>query len=240
MPARIFAFFLMLLSSQLLLSGQLLAAELQPFSATYSASFNGIGVTAKRELSGKSNNWRLDFSADSLFAKISEYSRFGSRDGQLIPHHYEYHKTGLGRDKHTVLNFEPNQNRVVNVSNAKRTLENAPQNVQDKISYQLQLALDIANNKQDLVYQVADGRKIRKYKFAVAGTEKLQTPLGPVEAIRVERVRDGDSERETIIWFAPKWNYALVKLMQQEEDGKTYQISLTKLSINGNNVSANQ
>ncbi|SHF97278.1 Protein of unknown function [Microbulbifer donghaiensis] len=234
MPARIIiTFFLMFLS------GQLLAAELQPFSATYSASFNGIGVTAKRELSGRSNNWRLDFNADSLFAKISEYSRFGSKDGQLIPHHYEYHKTGLGRDKHTVLNFEPTQNRVVNVSDKKRTLENAPKDIQDKVSYQLQLALDVANNKEDLTYQVADGRKIREYKFAITGKERLSTPLGPIETIKVERIREGDSDRETIIWFAPEWNYALVKLMQQEEDGKTYQISLTKLSIDGKSISSN-
>ncbi|WP_323847197.1 DUF3108 domain-containing protein [Microbulbifer magnicolonia] len=239
MPARFIALLL------LFLSGQILAAELKPFSATYTASYNGIGVTATRELSGRNNSWRLDFNADSLFADIREYSRFGIEQGRLIPQHYEYHRTGLGRDKHTVLNFEPKegepaQRRVVNVSNAKRTLENAPENVLDKINYPLQLALDVANKKKDLEYQVADGRKIREYKFTVAGTEKLQTPLGLIETIKVERVRDGDSERETIIWLAPKWNYALVKLMQQEEDGETYQIALTKLSIDGKNIASSQ
>jgi len=231
--------------SLLFLSGQALAAELRPFSATYSASFNGIGVTAKRELSGRNGNWRLDFNADSLFADISEYSRFRKDKGQLSPLHYEYHKTGLGRDRHTVLNFEPRQGeavgrRVVNLSDAERTLENAPEDIQDKISYQLQLALDIAAGKKELKYQVADGRKVREYEFAVAGTEKLQTPLGPVDTIKVQRLRDGDTERETTIWFAPQWNYALVKLMQREEDGKTYQISLTKLTIDGKSVAASQ
>ncbi|MFC6635086.1 DUF3108 domain-containing protein [Microbulbifer taiwanensis] len=232
MPLRLFSLFLFFLSSQLL------AAELKPFSATYSASFNGIGVTAERRLSGGNSSWRLDFSADSLFANIEEYSRFGSEQGHLVPQHYEYHKTGLGRDRHTVLNFEPG--RVVNVSNAKRTLENAPKGVLDKISYQLQLALDVAAGKKTLEYLVADGRKIRDYKFAVAGKETLQTPLGSIETIKVQRLRDGDSERETVIWFAPQWNYALVKLMQQEEDGKTYQISLTKLSIDEKSIKASQ
>lgn len=226
--------------SLFLIGSQALAAELEPFSATYSASFNGIGVTAKRELSGRDDSWRLDFSADSLFADIREYSRFGSDNGRLVPQHYEYHKTGLGRDRHTVLNFEPAERRVINLSNAERTLQNAPENVHDKISYQLQLALDVASGNKELNYQVADGRKIREYEFVVAGTEKLQTPLGLIEAVKVQRVRDGDSERETTIWFAPQWNYALVKLMQREDDGETYQISLTKLSIDGKSITASQ
>lgn len=216
------------------------ASTLTPFSATYSASYSGIGVTAKRQLSGGNNNWRLDFSADSFLADIREYSRFAVSEQALTPQHYEYHRTGLGRDKHTVLNFEADKGRVENVTDKKRSLENAPTDVQDKITYQLQLALDVAAGRKKLEYRVADGRKIREYKFAVAGKEKLQTPLGSVETIRVERVREGDAERETVIWFAPGWNYALVKLMQQEEDGKTYQINLTELSIDGKNINAHQ
>ncbi|MCX2794726.1 DUF3108 domain-containing protein [Microbulbifer thermotolerans] len=236
MSLRHYLYFLSLLFL-LSLSFRLQAAELQPFSATYSAKFNGFSVTAKRELSGSNDSWRLDFRADSIFAKIREYSRFASSNSQLTPQHYEYHKTGLGRDRHTVLNFEPNEGRVVNLSDAEHTLENTPEDIQDKISYQLQLALDVAEGDKDLKYQVADGKKIREYRFAVTGTEKLQTPLGEVNTVLVERIRDGGAERETKIWFAPQWNYALVKLMQTEEDGKSYQISLTKLIIDGKTIS---
>lgn len=222
-----------------------LAAEsapvgLTPFTATYTAKYNGIGVIAVRELSGQNGNWRLDFNADSFFADIHEYSRFGSDGNKLAPQHYEYHRTGLGRDKHQVLNFEPDQRRVVDVSDAKHTIENAPRDIHDKITYQLQLALDIAAGREPLEYQVASGKKIREYKFAIAGKEALQTPLGPVETIRVQRVRDGDSERETDIWFAPQWDYALVKLVQQEDGGKHYQINLTKLVIGGKAVGSHQ
>ncbi|MBB3061827.1 DUF3108 domain-containing protein [Microbulbifer rhizosphaerae] len=234
MPLRLIAF---LISA--VFAGFALAQEpkLKPFTATYAAKYSGIGVTATRELSGSGGNWRLDFNAHSLFADIREYSRFIAANNQLSPRHYEYHKTGLGKDRHTVLNFE--QGRVVNVSDKSRTLENVPNHIQDKLSYQLQLALDVATGKETLSYKVADGKRIREYEFSVVGKELLQTPLGEIETIKVQRVRDGDSDRETSIWFAPKWDYALVKLMQ-EEDGKSYQISLTKLSIDGKNISAGQ
>ncbi|WP_237066043.1 DUF3108 domain-containing protein [Microbulbifer guangxiensis] len=211
------------------------ATELKPFQAVYEARYGALEVTATRSLSGKAGNWRLDFQADSFFADINEYSRFLNRDGQLSPMHYEYRRTGLGRDRHTSLNFEPAEKRVVNLTNAKRTLENAPEKIQDKISYQLQLALDVAAGKEDLEYVVTDGKKLREYRFRIAGEETLKTPLGAVKAIKVQRVREEDDDRETNIWFAPAWDYALVKL-EQEEDGETYQISLTELIIDGKNI----
>lgn len=216
------------------------AQELKPFEATYKASYSGIGVTAVRRLSSEGGNWRLQFNADSFLADIREFSRFDKRGGQLIPRHYEYHRTGLVRDRHKVLRFEPEKRRVINVRNGDRTLEDAPAQVQDKLTYQLQLALDVAAGNKTLEYAVADGKKIRHYKFAIVGRENIETPLGPIEAIKVQRVREADADRETIIWFAPQWDYALVKLKQQEEDGKTYQISLTKLTTDGRSVNAGQ
>ncbi|GAA5525720.1 hypothetical protein Maes01_02292 [Microbulbifer aestuariivivens] len=233
--ASLVSFFTVLLSLPLL-APLVSAAELKPFRAVYEARYGAFEVTATRSLSGSADNWRLDFQADSFFADINEFSRFQNRDGQLSPLHYEYRRSGLGRRRHTALNFEQADKRVVNLTNTKRTLENAPEKTQDKISYQLQLALDVAAGKQDLHYLVADGRKIREYRFTVAGTEKLQTPLGEVETIKVQRVREDDG-RETNIWFAPAWNYALVKL-QQNEDDETYQIALTELTIDGKSISA--
>ncbi|WP_346839270.1 DUF3108 domain-containing protein [Microbulbifer sp. SAOS-129_SWC] len=213
--------------------------QLKPFVATYTAHYGAIGVTAKRRLSGSDGSWRLDFDVDSLFAGIREFSRFRDVNGQLHPQHYEYHKTGLGRDRHTRLNFEQAEHRVVNLNRPKRTLDNVPRDVHDKLTYQLQLALDVAAGKKNLNYQIADGKRLNEYNFAVDGREMLRTPLGEVETVRVKRVPDGDSDRETSIWFAPQWNYALVKLMQSE-DGKTYQIELTELSIDGKSVGARQ
>ncbi|MFA0812811.1 DUF3108 domain-containing protein [Microbulbifer epialgicus] len=223
-----------------LFTGQSLASQLEPFKATYTARFNGISVTATRELTGQEGNWRLDFSTNTLFAYIKEYSRFTDRDGSITPYHYEYRRKGLGRDRGTVLNFEPEKGLVLNVSNPDRDMKDVPPHILDKVSYQIQLALDVASGKEDLQYQIADGKKIRNYTFAREGTETLDTPMGEIETIKVRRVRDADSARETTVWVAPQWNYALVKLVQREENGKKYQITLTKLSINGKSVSAGQ
>ncbi|WP_231491603.1 DUF3108 domain-containing protein [Microbulbifer sp. HZ11] len=213
-------------------------AVLVPFTAIYEAEFSGFGVKAERKLTGSPQSWRLDFSAHSMFAKIEEYSRFAQQGTRLTPQHYDYQKSGLGRDRHTALSFEDGGKRILNIYDKSRSIDNAPANIQDKISYQLQLAIDIANGKTPLQYQVADGKKIRDYEFEVAGEETINTPMGKVRTIKVQRVRGKDADRVTNIWFAPEWNYALVKLMQREENGKSYQITLTKLSIDGKEISA--
>ncbi|WP_261324628.1 DUF3108 domain-containing protein [Microbulbifer agarilyticus] len=210
---------------------------LLPFTATYEAKFSGFAVKAERTLSGNPQSWRLDFSANSMFAKIEEYSRFAQEGLRLIPQHYDYQKSGLGRDRHTALSFENDGKRVVNIYNKSRSIEKAPANIQDKISYQMQLAIDVANGKQPLKYLVADGKKIREYEFEVAGKETVKTPMGDIQTIKVQRIRDEGAQRVTNIWFAPEWNYALVKLMQREENGKSYQITLTKLLIDGKEIS---
>lgn len=211
--------------------------KLLPFTATYAAKFSGFGVTAKRELSASGGGWRLDFNVVSTFANIREYTRFTAKNAKLTPLHYEYHRAGLGKDRDTVLNFEYAERRVVNVGSRQDSLNDVPVDVQDKLSYQLQLGLDIAAGQKSFRYAVADGKKIRDYEFRLVGNEQVQTPIGLVDAVKVERVQS-NKERVTHIWFAPRWNYALVKLSQRQGDGKNYQIILTKLSINGARVTA--
>lgn len=208
---------------------------LKPFTAVYAAKFSGFNVTATRKLTTRGSDWQLDFSVESMFANINEYSRFSIKNGQLTPLHYQYHRTGLGKNRHTELDFEPAQRRIINLGNSRYTLTDVPVDIQDMLSYQLQLGLDLAAAKPSLKYAIADGKKIRQYSFRLIAKEQVQTPIGLVNAVKVARVQN-KAERVTHLWFAPRWNYALIKLTQQEGSGKNYQIILTKLAINGNPV----
>ena len=67
--------------------------------------------------------------------------------------------------------------------------------------------------------------------------ESVETMVGTVDAIKVERVRDPtQSKRITILWFAKDWDYLLVRLQQVEKDGKEYQIILENGSVNNKTV----
>ncbi|WP_458576350.1 DUF3108 domain-containing protein [Aliamphritea spongicola] len=104
-----------------------------------------------------------------------------------------------------------------------------PTGALDKLSYQLQLRLDLINGREALEYKVADDGKLKTYRFVREGEEDITTELGTFKAVKLRRDRGTNSKRQTWIWFAPELNYQLVKLLQSEKDGKQYSLVLKEL-----------
>ncbi len=90
---------------------------------------------------------------------------------------------------------------------------------------------DLLNGQKNFTYQIADGGRLKEYKFMTVGEEMLDTPLGKVNTIKVKRSREND-ERVTYAWLAKDWNYLLVRL-QQEEKGEAYTIYIHTAILDG-------
>ena len=225
----------LLSASILVLATTTQAVELpDTFSNEYSSSALGFKVTVKHELKPQSDgSHQMHFRAESWFASIDEVSnlKIDAEKGLIVPQHYIYKRRIMGSNRDAELTFNWDARTVTNnVQNTTWRMDIA-QHVQDKLSYQLQLQYDLANGKKDLVYQIADGGRLKEYSFEIVGEELLATPLGKVNTVKVKRSRDND-DRVTFAWLAKDWDYLLVRL-QQEEDGDEYTISLTKASQNG-------
>ena len=67
------------------------------------------------------------------------------------------------------------------------------------------------------------------------GEEFLKTELGIISTLKLKRIRQ-KSNRETFLWFAPQWNYLLVKLEQKEKGGENYTMLLREGSLNHTNL----
>ncbi len=52
----------------------------------------------------------------------------------------------------------------------------------------------------------------------------------------VERVRDEDSPRTTLMWFAPEWDHLLVRLEQTNDEGEDFEIYLKSASLDGERI----
>ncbi len=235
----------MLLSSTLLADDLpvLNAAQyLKPFRAVYKAKYHGVKVTAVRELSQLDDgNYQLRFEADSWIATITEISQFTWLQApagkiQLQPVKYEYHREGLGRDRHAYLYFDWSKQQVINDVQNKPWTMKVPLAALDKLSYQLQMRQDLLQNSAFGDYQIADGGSLKNYSFSVIGEEWLDTSVGRLQTLKIERVRAHTAERKTFIWFAPAWDYLIVRL-QQWEDGKGYELNLHEAVLNGTTVS---
>lgn len=214
------------------------SAELpQPFNAVYKAQYGSLTITATRSLQKLSDNtMELRFAAKSWLAQIEEVSRFNwDQQGQLIPQKYHYLRSGLGRDREAILDFDWQSRKVVNNVQKKPWTMKLPQAALDKLSYQLQLRHDLLNNKQDMHYKVADGGRLKTYQFEVLGKETLHTPVGQLQTTKVKRIRE-NAKRTTHLWLANDWNHLVVKIRQTEKDGKHYEINLASAELNGEPV----
>ena len=62
------------------------------------------------------------------------------------------------------------------------------------------------------------------------GNEILMTPMGPLNAIKVQRIQKEKKNRNTIFWLARDWDYVLIKLSHREKN-ETYTLEIMSGSL---------
>ncbi|MFJ2460821.1 DUF3108 domain-containing protein [Pseudomonas neuropathica] len=216
------------------------AADLQPFSASYTADWKQLPMsgTAERSLVKEANGvWKLSFKASMMIASLTEESTLTLDKDTLLPQSYHFERGGLGKAKKADLDFDWNSKMVTGTDRGDAVKIPLNRGMVDKSTYQLALQHDVAAGKKTMSYQVVDDGEVDTYDFRVLGSEKVETKAGKIDAIKVERVRDPtQSKRTTVLWFAKDWDYLLVRLQQVETDGKEYNIMLQDGTVNGKAV----
>ncbi len=207
--------------------------ELQPFKAYYQANFS-IGVTlsgeAIRELRpAAQGGWELQIHAKAFLAKFNESSQFEMASGRIRPLSYNYYRKSFGRKKTAQLIFDWDNLQVHNNIQNKPWSMPIDTDTYDKISYQLQLQLDLKAGREDLTYQIADGGRLKTYQFIRQAEETVQTPAGSFKAVKVLLQKE-NSDRTTLIWFAPELDYLIVKLSQQDSDDRHVEMLLKRVN----------
>lgn len=231
---------LLFLMALLTLPAYAASFQIKPFEASYTADWKQMPLsgTASRSLKqGDGGNWELDFQASMLLASLKESSSFKVEGDTYLPQAYHWAREGLGKNKSTDLQFDWAQKQVTGSDRGDAVRLPLNRGQLDKSTYQLVLQHDVAVGKKSMSYQVIEGTDTDTYDFRVLGEEKVATQAGQIDAIKVERVRDPTkSNRKTVLWFAKDWDYLLVRLYQQETDGKEYQIMLKDGTVDGRQV----
>jgi len=207
------------------------ALELIPHTASYTAKFKkGVSLngTAVRELVKLDNGrWRYRFDVESMVADIDESVVFEWQNNQVKPLQYRYELSGFFiRDRHQDVAFDWPALKARGSHKDKTWELPIPPNALDRLGYQLQLLVDVQLEKPIMHYQVVHKNKIRPGTFRILREEPIDTVLGTVDSVLVEKVRAPEKQRETLLWFSKKYPFLLLKMNQVEEDGEEYEINL--------------
>ncbi len=217
-----------------LISADLFAQGLTPHAASYTARIKkGISMngTAIRELKPLGEGkWIYRFDVDSTIADIKESVVFDWQSGHVIPTQYNYELSGFFvRDRHQDVQFDWQRRNALGKHDGKQWQVTLPDKALDRLGYQLQLLMDVAQGKQTMDYQVVHKGNLRDNEFRVIGEERIDSVLGEIDSILVEKVRAPDKKRETLLWFAKDDHSLLLKMLQKEEDGEEYEIILNEV-----------
>ncbi|EPJ49493.1 MAG: hypothetical protein OFPII_00450 [Osedax symbiont Rs1] len=221
------------ISCGLLLSSISLSSyAIEAYQATYAANFKSkisFNGTLKRSLSKTADGqWLFEDNISSLLASITESSQLKINQANVQPVKYHYLRKIFGKKKKRDISFDWAAKQAVNRDNKVIQL---PEHSQDRLSYQLQLQLDLQQGKRgNFSYPVIKSNSVDILKFIEVGTEYVSTPLGKIKSIKLKLDRGSNAKRETFIWFSLQHNFIITQLQQTESNGKFYSIILNKLS----------
>ena len=233
-----------LLAGLTLLSPQVAAADyspaLRPYTAQYKTTARGFSLNVTRKLKEDSNDhFILTNGGKILVVGFHEVSVFRVEDSQILPESYVYQGTGMV-NRRRELHFTGEEDRISSLYKDEWYELPYTDTTLDRMSQMEQLRLVLLENPlaaREITLRVADGKRVKDSQLVLISRETLQTPLGPVDTLHYERLHD-DPDRKSDLWFAPQWDYIMVKTVHIE-DGDPVEMILTSATIEGEAVAIN-
>ncbi len=158
-----------------------------------------------------------------------ETSRFCVRDGVIRPQSFEYLNDKRAKDNFR-LDFDWSTTQVKTLRGGELSVRDIPDPAYDRFVIREVLRLWVVRHARGEApataeFAMVDDDRIKSYRFAIGAREIVDTPVGRVEALRVDRI---DDRRPHHYWLDPLRDYRPVKI-EQLKDGK---VELRMLLVN--------
>lgn len=152
-----------------------------------------------------------------LYGSPGEVSDFCVRDGQVVPSRMSFSNPKRPQDGFT-LDFDWPHGQVLGGRNGALAI---PAGTLDRLSVQQAARLWVKAhigeaNPAPVKITVVDHKRVKSYTFALKGRGSVDTPKGPLPAVRFERIDDPNTTLR--FWLAPDKDYMPISV-EQIEDG---------------------
>jgi len=86
------------------------------------------------------------------------------------------------------------------------------------------------SNQENMKVFVADGRRLADYEYRIIGKETLKTPLGELETLHFQKVREADDKRGLEFWLSVDRHFLPVKIRYVEKNGTMVDSTVTSIT----------
>lgn len=209
------------------------------YAAGYQLNWHGVSAGSSEHTLKKlaPNRYTAESTSKPYLSIVpfssSERSEFTLEDSLIKPERYDFMTEEKGKNIIGFVDFDwANHTLLKSIQHGPERNEPLTEGVQDRITYTLQLRLDLLHGKKDFAYTVIEPKKIKHYVFNIVGEEKITTPLGTFETIKLETVNE-KGDRRTQLWLAKEFDYLLIRLVQYRNDALESEAVLKTLKVLG-------
>jgi hypothetical protein len=226
----------------LLLASTTVAQEPLTYEAVYAARSSGLSATAERRLTRLENgHYLLNQSMEvrvlgARLGTVEETSQLHYVGDTLVPDAYTYNQSGISSRKESV-EFNWQEGTAVSRDDDEEWQLDLTSGVVDNLSFQLLLRQKLGMPGNDTVeIRMVDKDEVETHLYRVTGSEIVETRLGRLDTIKVERIRAAGSNRHTTFWLARDWHLLLVKFLQESGSGSDTELLLVEAVVDGQEV----
>lgn len=185
-------------------------------------------VTERLEHGNGAYNLTETWKGRGIYALLGRAKR--TSEGSLGaggPRPHEYIDERSGRDTQRVT-FDWSANTITRRYKGATRTEPVPPDTQDRLSFLL--ALSYASQKgAPISLHIADGRGMSRHTYKPNGRERLATPAGEFDTVKLIRKNEGSGEVSEI-WLAADRGYLPVRILILEDDGTRYEHVAKRIS----------
>jgi hypothetical protein len=220
-----------------------LSADWKPYEARYALYRNGkLAGKVEISLTRQGDQWIMRSEGNGthglariLRAKDTENVVGHFEDGKFFPQHYSSHTRVAGIDNEWSAEFDWTSN-IVEITEGKNhlSLDMGP-GALDALSLKLEMQRRLRDQEPGLNFFLVDEDEIKDQEFRSLRAERLETSLGCLYTLPVERVRV-NSTRYTRGWHAPDLDYITVRMEHGKTDGDHMEMRISELVVDGKQV----
>jgi uncharacterized protein DUF3108 len=212
------------------------ADELQPFQASYTMSYSGLGEVMSSSVTltqTAPDQW--DYKSvgkphglASLIApkEVISESHLQITASGVQPLSYRADDAAGRNSRGLNIKYDWANNKITGTDSGQTIDMALKPGVQDDSSLQIALIHDLLAGKVPTTVSIYDKTGIRDYQFTQTGTETLHTPMGDIPTV-VYKSQRTTSPRYNLYWCAPSLGFLPLKVEQKRIDDDVWTLTAT-------------
>ena len=219
-----------------LAGGSRVCADWQPYHARYEVYRNGklsgqLDVTF--EMQGKRWNIQsegvgLHGMARFLRARENEYAEGTLVQHRFQPSSYRHYQRVTAKENLWTASFDWQQ-RTVEIVEGRNVLKlGLESDTVDPLTLNLEIRRKLRDKDSTIRFMQVDDDKIKEMAYRQKEPESIDTPLGCMRTIPVERIKLGGT-RFSRSWYASEMDFILVHLEHGKSNGDDIEMRITEL-----------